>query len=343
MRSTTAHADIAATAAAVWAALTSPAQTPRYFAGLGITSAWQPDAGVNAHHGTDLIATGTVVIADKPTLLIYWLDEPHTGDIDCWLAWQLTQDQPGITRVTLTADTLPTDPPVDVAELLSNLKAYLETSGTADGTRPHQTRWRPPWPRPRASRPPALASPNPNGCPQPGPPRCGAPAAAVAQPRHLVRDRHDHRRTRNPAAPTRDRGRAHPVRRTIGFNPTGPLDGAIRDLAAKPWRPATTSSQRVDIGKDAASYIGLSGDISLDVHAMPVLAGDPAFASALRHLDSGTATVMVIGIHSLSGYAVISADRITADPSRPRLPPPVARDARAMLGSRRTVRRTYHP
>ncbi|HYM26621.1 MAG TPA: hypothetical protein VET66_00600, partial [Steroidobacteraceae bacterium] len=61
MRSTTAQADIAATPAAVWAALTSPAHTQQYLAGLSITSTWRPDADVDAHHGATLIATGAVV------------------------------------------------------------------------------------------------------------------------------------------------------------------------------------------------------------------------------------------------------------------------------------------
>jgi uncharacterized protein YndB with AHSA1/START domain len=128
MRSSTAQADISATAAEVWAALTSPAQTLRYFGGLSMSSAWRSDAPVEAHHGTTLIATGTVVVADRPSLLVYRLDEPQTGDIDCWLDWHLDEAEPGITRVTLTADTLPADPPVDVVRLLSNLKTYLETA-----------------------------------------------------------------------------------------------------------------------------------------------------------------------------------------------------------------------
>lgn len=126
MRSTIAEADIAATPAEVWAALTSPAQTRQYFAGLRITSAWRPDADVDAHYGATLIATGTVVVADKASDLIYRLDEPATGDIDCWLSWHLEEPATSITRVTLTADTLPSDPPVDVIRLLSNLKTHLE-------------------------------------------------------------------------------------------------------------------------------------------------------------------------------------------------------------------------
>ena len=127
MRSATAQADIAATPAALWAALTSPDQTRLWFSGLRIVSAWQPDARVDAYHGSANIATGSVVVADEPSRLIYRLDEPGTGDIDCWLGWDLQETEPGITRATLTADTLPDDPPVDIIRMLSDLKTYLET------------------------------------------------------------------------------------------------------------------------------------------------------------------------------------------------------------------------
>lgn len=127
MRSATAQADIAATPAALWAALTSPDQTRLWFSGLSIVSAWQPDARVDAYYGSANIATGAVVVADEPSQLIYRLDEPRTGDIDCWLGWDLKETEPGITRATLTADTLPDDPPVDITRMLSDLKTYLET------------------------------------------------------------------------------------------------------------------------------------------------------------------------------------------------------------------------
>ena len=52
----------------------------------------------------------------------------------CWLAWHLEEAGPGITRVTLTADTLPCDPPVDTATLLSSLKRYLEIPARHPGS-----------------------------------------------------------------------------------------------------------------------------------------------------------------------------------------------------------------
>src|SRR5215470_756846 len=67
---------------------------------------------------------------------------------------------------------------------------------------------------------------------------------------------------------------------TIGFNPAGPLDGAIRELAAQALATGRDRLQRLEIEPDAASYIGLSGGASLDVHATRVRAGDPVFGSA---------------------------------------------------------------
>ena len=142
MRSITAQADIAATPAAIWAALTSPAHTQRYLAGLSITSTWRPDADVDAHFRAIQLATGTVVVADKPSLLVYRLDEPQTGDIDCWLTWQLDENEPTATRVTLTADTLPRDLPVDAVHLLSRLKTYLETTPPPGRAARPQAAWR---------------------------------------------------------------------------------------------------------------------------------------------------------------------------------------------------------
>jgi xanthine dehydrogenase accessory factor len=128
---------------------------------------------------------------------------------------------------------------------------------------------------------------------------------------------------------------------SIGFNPVGPLDGAIRDLAAQALATGRDRLQRLEIDHDAASYIGLSGGASLDVHATRVRAGDPMFGSALRYLDSGAATVLVTGTCGVSGHAVIGADRIVGRLSQPELPAQVIDDARSMLGSGRTVNRTY--
>jgi xanthine/CO dehydrogenase XdhC/CoxF family maturation factor len=88
---------------------------------------------------------------------------------------------------------------------------------------------------------------------------------------------------------------------TMGFSPAGPLDGAIRDLAAEVLATGHPRLERLEIDADAASYIGLSGTVKLAVHAMRVEAGDPAAHRALRHLDSGAAD-LVLGT---SGWAVV--------------------------------------
>ena len=130
---------------------------------------------------------------------------------------------------------------------------------------------------------------------------------------------------------------------TIGFNPGGPLDRAIRDLATETLATGQDRLERLEIDEDAASYIGISGGVSLDIHATRVHAGDPVFARALRCLGSGAATVAVIGTRRISGYAVIGADRVTGYLGWPELPSPLVEDARSMLGSCRMVRRTYGP
>jgi hypothetical protein len=51
----------------------------------------------------------------------------------------------------------------------------------------------------------------------------------------------------------------------IRFNPAGPLDRAIPDLAAQALAIGQNRLRRPRIEKDAADYTGLPGQISLDV------------------------------------------------------------------------------
>jgi xanthine/CO dehydrogenase XdhC/CoxF family maturation factor len=51
----------------------------------------------------------------------------------------------------------------------------------------------------------------------------------------------------------------------IRFNPAGPLDRAIADLAAQALAIGQNRLRRLRIEKDAADYTGLPGQISLDV------------------------------------------------------------------------------
>lgn len=130
---------------------------------------------------------------------------------------------------------------------------------------------------------------------------------------------------------------------TIGFNPAGPLDGAIRDLAAEALATGRDRLECLRIEQDAAGYIGLSGEISLDVHAMRVDAADPASGAMLRYLDSGAATVLIIGTCGAAGSAVVGADHVIGQPGRSALPEAVIQDARSLLGHRHTAPRTYSP
>lgn len=129
----------------------------------------------------------------------------------------------------------------------------------------------------------------------------------------------------------------------IGFDPAGPLDRAVRGLAAEALATGHDRLEHLQIEEDAAAYIGLPGEINLSVHAMRVRPGDPWFASMLRYLDSGAPAVLIIATQGIAGYAVVGADRTIGPPGRPGLPPPVIQDARCMLGRRRTVSRIYRP
>lgn len=128
---------------------------------------------------------------------------------------------------------------------------------------------------------------------------------------------------------------------SIGFNPAGPLDRAIRGLAVGVLACGQDRLEHLRIDKDAAAYIGYSGEIGLDVHVMHVRGADPAFASVLRYLDSGAAAVLIIGTRGTAGCAVVGADRVVGQLGRCALPAPVLQDARRMLGCRRTMCRTY--
>lgn len=128
MRSATSSIDIAACANSIWQALTSGQHSSEYLGGLRLVSRWHADDQLDAFHACARVATGTIVVADAPRLLVYRLEDPATGEVDCWVSWTLAESDPGISRVTLTIDSSPYDPPVDGVRLLSNLKTYLETS-----------------------------------------------------------------------------------------------------------------------------------------------------------------------------------------------------------------------
>ena len=130
---------------------------------------------------------------------------------------------------------------------------------------------------------------------------------------------------------------------TVGFNPAGPLDGAIRKLADEALLTGQERLERLDIAAEAASYIGLTGSADLDVHAARVDAGDPVFGNTLRHLDRGDAAVIIIGTRGVSGYAEVGPAHVAGSLGWAALPTPVINDARSMLETRQTAWRTYGP
>jgi len=131
---------------------------------------------------------------------------------------------------------------------------------------------------------------------------------------------------------------------TIGFNPAGSLDDAIRSLAGETLLTGQDNRlERLETDAEAASYIGLTGSVGLDVHVTRVQAGDPVFSNALRHLDSGDAAVIIIGTRGASGYAEVGPAHVAGSLGWPELPSPIIEDARSMLGTRQTAWRTYGP
>ncbi len=130
---------------------------------------------------------------------------------------------------------------------------------------------------------------------------------------------------------------------TLGFRPGGSLDGAIRDLAAEALESGQDRFQCLRVDAEAASYIGLAGHVSLQVHVARVKAADAEFGNVLRRLDSGDAQVVIIGIHRASGYAVVGSASTAGSLGWPELPLPVIADARSMLDTRRTAGRIYGP
>lgn len=130
---------------------------------------------------------------------------------------------------------------------------------------------------------------------------------------------------------------------TVGFNPRGSFDGAIRELAAEALATGQDSLQCLGADAEAASYIGLAGHVSLQVHIGRVQAADADFGNVLRRLDSGDAQVVIIGTHRASGYAVVGPTGTAGSLGWPGLPSPVIEDARAMLDTGQTAWRSYGP
>jgi len=128
---------------------------------------------------------------------------------------------------------------------------------------------------------------------------------------------------------------------SIGFRRDGCLDRAVHELAVQVLSSGADQVQRYEIDAEAASYVGLSGQVGLDVHVMRVMAGDPGFDDVLRYLDSPVATVMLIGTRGVSGCAAVGPDRVVGRLGWAELPWPVVEDARCMLKGHGHARRCY--
>lgn len=128
---------------------------------------------------------------------------------------------------------------------------------------------------------------------------------------------------------------------TVGFDPAGPLDGAIRNLAARALATGQDQLERLEIDHEAASYAGLCGG------GQP---GHPRHPGNGRRPDVRQCAALPrqrrrdrAGHRHLRRvrHAVIGADRAAGRLSRPDLPAQIITDARSMLGSRRAVHQTY--
>ncbi|WP_433216733.1 SRPBCC domain-containing protein [Dactylosporangium sp. CS-047395] len=129
MRTRTFTLYIAATPERVWQALTEPTLTRRYYLGLAVESTWQPGTPIlfHARRGPiNDVLYGEIVHAVPHLLLIHSLLAAR-----CWLTWEITETQPGLTRVALAVDDLEPDPDPERDEawsrVVSGLKTVLET------------------------------------------------------------------------------------------------------------------------------------------------------------------------------------------------------------------------
>lgn len=139
---------VAATPEQVWQALTDPRQTRQYYFGLSVCSDWLPGSTIT-FCGGDPAATlhGRVVHVERGQRLVHSFgggdDEDPAGDAQAWVTWEVTDVEPGVSRVSLTHDDLERRPDADLDEswlrLLCNLKTLLETGALFGPSAPRPT------------------------------------------------------------------------------------------------------------------------------------------------------------------------------------------------------------
>ncbi len=80
--------ETSATAAQVWAALTRPDQTVRYFNGLAIESTWRPGSSVGFGSSDPCGLEGEVLVVHEPRRLSYTLTS-GPGQPTTYITWEL--------------------------------------------------------------------------------------------------------------------------------------------------------------------------------------------------------------------------------------------------------------
>jgi hypothetical protein len=121
-------------------------------------------------------------------------------------------------------------------------------------------------------------------------------------------------------AAARHRASGHRGRADHRVQAAGPLDRAIPDLAAQALATGQTGSAACG-SKGRRRHVGLSGQISLDVHAMRVPSRPRVRRHAALPRQPGAATALIVGTRGVTGYALAEAavcDRCAAIGQQPR-------------------------
>jgi uncharacterized protein YndB with AHSA1/START domain len=149
---------IKATPEAVWDAITSREWSERYGYGAPVEYDLRPGGGYRvlateamiAHGAPAVMIEGEVIEADPPRKLVqYWhalFDAETTAEEATRLTWEVEEDRPGVTRLTVTHDVTgaPRSAAIVAGDLgkeagggwpfiLSDLKTLLETGTTLFG------------------------------------------------------------------------------------------------------------------------------------------------------------------------------------------------------------------
>jgi uncharacterized protein YndB with AHSA1/START domain len=128
----------------VWAALTDPEVTRRFFFGLAVDSDWEAGSPIIYRGRPPHEITGELVIVVKPNLLVHSLtDGVHPGgDADAlgWVTWSVERHAEGGATVCVRVDDLEgvDDPELDQAwsQVLTRLGAHFDGARKRTGQSP---------------------------------------------------------------------------------------------------------------------------------------------------------------------------------------------------------------